>query len=111
MEYLHEKSLILEEQWNFIHQFQLKELFWDNDAIRKTKIFMNSIFDCLKKDRAKRLQNRKRMVSDPITKKYERMGLEQKIGKGLKKIFVVIMMGVGNIFVSFVQNSELKAKF
>jgi hypothetical protein len=50
MEYLNEKSSILEEQWIFIYQFQLKELFWESNATSKTKTFINSIFNCLMKE-------------------------------------------------------------
>jgi hypothetical protein len=111
MEYLNERSLILEDQWNFIHQFQLKELFWDNDAISKTKIFMNSIFDCYTKERAKRLQNRKRMVSDPITKKYERLRLEQKIGKGLTDVFCGNNDGSREYLCKFCSKFGVESKF
>jgi hypothetical protein len=111
MEYLNKRSLILEDQWNFIYQFQLKELFWDDDAISKTKTFMNSIFDCLTKDRAKRLQYRKRMISDPITKKYKRLRLEQKIGKGLTDAFCHNNDGSRDYLCKFCSKFGVESKF
>jgi hypothetical protein len=60
---------------------------WDKNATSHTKVFMTKLFDALSHDRARRIQNAKRRISNPITKKYEEFRLEQSIGKGLANVF------------------------
>jgi hypothetical protein len=69
---------------------------------------MNSIFDCLPKESAKVLQNRKRMLTNPIAIIFQIM---RRLVKVLQRSFVETIMEAMNIFASFASSLVLKVGF